>query len=481
MEIEKLADLALMHARSIGAAYADVRFESSYGESVAAEDGKPKEAGRHSSAGFGIRALAGGSWGFCATNGDETIERDDLLRAVSDAVSSAKASARHSPPLSLPPAAHGGKYETKVRRDALKIPPKERMALCVDASKEMAAKGIVKNNSTIGTVKANKFFFSSEGSRIRQELTYTFAACFAVARKGGVTDFYYGAEGGQAGFEAVSGAKRGGKNLFDVAGETKKNALALAGAKSARGPFETPVILDPDMLGLVVHEICGHPCEADRVLGWEAAWAGTSWWADKVGQKIGSGCVNIVSDASVRGCLGSFGFDDEGIPAQRIVHMKGGVLNDFLHSRETAATMGKRPNGAMRATSHHFAPTIRMTNTYMEGGGWKRDEIIEDTKRGVYLCGGHTPSIDSKRHNFQISCKIAYEIIGGEIGRPLRGVSLNGTADRFWSSVDAVADDVEMRPVPNCGKGEPMQTCMVGNGGPHARARAGIAGLAGGK
>jgi TldD protein len=119
-----------------------------------------------------------------------------------------------------------------------------------------------------------------------------------------------------------------------------------------------------------------------------------------------------------------------------------------------------------------------MTNTYMEAGDWKKDEIIEDTKEGVYFCGMHTPSIDSRRYNFQISCRIAYEIKDGEIGKPLRGVSIMGTADKFWASVDAAADDVEMRPVANCGKGDPMQTCMVGNGGPHIRAKGKIVGVA---
>ncbi len=463
-------------AVSQGADYADIRYETSMSESAGAEDGKPKDAGMHVDEGFGIRARIGGAWGFASvsTAGDLPVSR--LNSAVSSAVAAARASSKYSKKLEMAPMPASGKYITKVRTDPFKVSLDEKMALCVEASKRMSStKGIAMSAASIGCERIKKWFVSSEGSSILQDQTFILGGLFALAKDGPVTDFYMTTEGGQRGFEALS-------TEYDFVSESdgiaaKANEIVHAASPK---PKETTVVVDPDAMALVVHEIAGHPVEADRVLGWEAAWAGTSWWADMQGKQIGSENVTIVSDASIPGYLGSYGFDDEGIPARRVVHMEKGVLKDFLHSRETGAITKSKPGGAMRAVGFQFAPIIRMTNTYMENGDWKAEEIIEDTKDGVYLCGHHTPSIDAKRYNFQIRVKTAYEIKNGEIGKPLRAVSLGGTSDRFWSSIDAAGDDLVMRPVPNCGKGDPMQTCMVGNGGPTVRAKARISGVSAG-
>jgi TldD protein len=475
VDFERLLELAMSHAQSSGASYADIRFERSLSETVSAEDGKPREASRQFDTGYGIRALAGGAWGFASINGDEDIDRKKLLSAVLAAVKNAKATARISKHrLVLAPSSASGKYETNVKKDPFKVPLEERMALVVDASKRIKdAKSVTLADAHLGFERLVKYFHSTEGASVRQDFTFTLGSSTGIASVNGVTDYYTNTEGGQAGYEAVTRQC----DFLELADDTAKKAVQLASAKSP-APAERTVVIDPDAVALVVHEIIGHPSEADRVLGWEAAWAGTTWWADKVGKRIGSEHVTIVSDASVPGYLGSFGFDDEGVRAQKITHLKNGILTDFMQSRETAQVMGAKPNGCMRAVSYCFAPLIRMTNTYMEAGEWDAQELIEDTKSGVYICGNHTPSVDAKRYNFQIKCRIAYEIKDGEIGEPLRAVSITGTSDKFWSSIDAAAKDVQIRPVPNCGKGDPMQTCMVGNGGPHVRAKARVVGLA---
>ncbi|MFH0897880.1 MAG: TldD/PmbA family protein [Candidatus Bathyarchaeota archaeon] len=213
----------------------------------------------------------------------------------------------------------------------------------------------------------------------------------------------------------------------------------------------------------------GTPSEADRVIGREAAWAGRAWWKDKVGKEIFSKNITIVSDATLAGYLGSFKYDDEGVPAKRIVHIEKGVLKNFLHNRETAKIFNTKPNGASRASSYLFAPLIRMTNTYIEKGDWKFEEMLEGVKEGVYLKGEKIPSIDSRRYNFQISAKEAYMICDGQLAEPLRSPTLMGVAPEFLSSIDAVGRDLRIYPIPNCGKGDPIQTMMVGNGGPHIR------------
>jgi TldD protein len=257
--------------------------------------------------------------------------------------------------------------------------------------------------------------------------------------------------------------------MVSRATEIAKKAITLSKAKAAP-TRKLPVILDQHFVALLIHEIIGHPSEADRVLGKEAAWAGKTWWADKVGKQLFSEELTVVSDATLgKGYCGSFKYDDEGVPAKRIVNVEKGVLREFLHSRETAKIFGVKPNGCMRATSYAFAPLIRMTNTFIEKGNWKFEEMLEGIKKGVYLKGNKVPSIDSRRFNFQISSFEAYEIKNGEIRRPLRGASLRSNTKDFLSSIDAVGNDLKIIGIifPACGKGDPMQSMFVGNGGPH--------------
>ena len=257
---------------------------------------------------------------------------------------------------------------------------------------------------------------------------------------------------------------------FDMqsAGErVGKKASELARAKTLP-KLKLPVVLDPDFVSLLAHEIIGHPSEADRVLGREAAWAGTTWWADELGKRIGSSLLNAVDDPKFPGALGFYEYDDEGVRGQRKQLIREGVLTEHMHSRETALEFGVQPNGNMRAQGPEYLPLIRMSNTYIEPGEHEVKELFE-IPEGVYLKGAKIPSIDSRRYNFQLSAKEAFRIERGELHGPFRDASFQGIAPDFFSSIDAVARDFEMRPIPNCGKGDPIQTLHVGNGGPHLR------------
>ncbi len=190
------------------------------------------------------------------------------------------------------------------------------------------------------------------------------------------------------------------------------------------------------------------------------------------GRRLFSPHITVASDATLGGGhAGSYPFDDEGVPGKRVVHVEEGVLKGFLHSRETAAVTGAEASGAMRATGYGFAPLIRMTNTFLEPGDWEADEVIRDTRSGVYLVGNKVPSVDALRYHFQISAWEAYEIRNGELGRPLRGAILRANTRDFFRSVDAAGRDFRMTPIiyPACGKGDPMQSMVVGNGGPTIR------------
>ena len=235
----------------------------------------------------------------------------------------------------------------------------------------------------------------------------------------------------------------------------------------------TTLILDPTQTALQVHESCGHPIELDRVLGTEASYAGTSFLTpDKRGHfRYGSDAVTIVADATVPGGLGTFGYDDEGVPAQRTVIVEHGIFRNYLTSRETAATFGESSNGTMRADGWSRIPLIRMTNINLEPGDWSLDDLIADTDRGVFLQTNRSWSIDDVRLNFQFGTEIGWEIRNGRLGAMLKNATYTGITPRFWGACDAVGRDWTVWGTPNCGKGQPSQAMHVGHGASAIRVR----------
>ncbi len=237
----------------------------------------------------------------------------------------------------------------------------------------------------------------------------------------------------------------------------------------------TTIILTPAQLGLQIHESLGHPTEADRALGHEAAYAGTSFLTPdllKKNYKYGNELVTLVADATIPGGVGTFYFDHEGVEAQKSILVDKGIFVRYLLSRDTAAMLGfERSNGAMRADSYSKIPLIRMTNMLLEPADWEYDEMIEDTKEGYILDTNQSWSIDDLRLNFQFATEIGYVIKNGEITGIVKSPTYTGITPEFWSSVSAVAKKkhVEVRGTLFCGKGEPGQTMYTGHGGPPAR------------
>ena len=231
------------------------------------------------------------------------------------------------------------------------------------------------------------------------------------------------------------------------------------------------VVMNPDFVALLTHEILGHPSEADRVLGKEMAWAGGTWWAGKIGTKIGSSELNVIDDPTIPSSLGWYKYDDEGVPASKKTLVKDGVLSTHMQSRETAALFDAPPNSSMRATGYSFMPLIRMACTCIEPGDWNPDDMIKDIKNGYLICNMKIPSIDMMRYNWSISCQYAQKIENGELGGLLRDVIVMGNSPEFFESIDARGKDFKVRPIANCGKGDPMQVMRMGNGGPHIRGK----------
>jgi TldD protein len=235
------------------------------------------------------------------------------------------------------------------------------------------------------------------------------------------------------------------------------------------------VIIGGPQLALQVHESCGHPIELDRVFGSEASYAGTSFLTtEKLGTfRYGSPVVNIIADSVTPGGLGTFGWDDEGVPAQSAPIVREGMFMGYLMSRETARRLGKTSNGCMRASGWNRMPIIRMVNVSLEPGTWKLEDLIADTDEGIYMDMNRSWSIDDRRLNFQFGCEVAYEIRGGKLGRLLKNSIYTGITPEFWGSCDAVCnrDYWVVWGTPNCGKGQPGQVAHTGHGAAPARFR----------
>jgi TldD protein len=248
----------------------------------------------------------------------------------------------------------------------------------------------------------------------------------------------------------------------------------LAAPVCPTGTFD--IIIDGSQMALQVHESLGHPAELDRVLGTELSFAGGSFLTlDKLGKfQYGSELVNIVADATVPGALGTFGYDDEGVPAQRVDLVREGVFVGYLTSRDTAAKAGlSRSGGAARASGWNRIPLIRMTNINLLPGEGTLSDLIADTDHGIYFETNKSWSIDDRRVNFQFGCEVAWEIKGGRKVRLLKNALYTGITPKFWASCVAISGPEEWRMwgLPNCGKGEPGQVMQVGHGASPAKFR----------
>jgi TldD protein len=363
-------------------------------------------------------------------------------------------------------------WHSRWRIDPFDVPLDEKVDLLIDLDHLMRERPDVKvAESQLNSFRTVKYFANSDGSDIRQE----FVECggqlqaTAVGHDEVQTRSFPSALEGyhtQGGWEVVEGM-----GLEAGAREIGTQAVDLLTAPVC--PTDTmTVILDGSQLALQVHESCGHPIELDRVLGTELSLAGGSFLTpDTAGMQYGSAQVNIVADATAPGGLGTFGYDDEGVPAHRTTIVKDGVFVGYLTSRETAPEIGQESQGSMRADSWQHTPLIRMTNINLEPGDWSAEEMVAETEHGILLQDTKSWSIDDLRLNFQFSTEVGWLIEHGEITGMVRNPSYQGITPEFWNRCDAVAnrDTWRLWGVLNCGKGDPMQVMHVGHGASRAR------------
>jgi len=472
-----LAISAIETAKLRGASYADARVMDVRLRDLSTKNGQVGTLAESESLGIGIRVLVRGSWGFAAT---DRLTREGVQACAAEAVAIAKASslAKIADVHMVPEQAFVDTWQNPYVKDPFRIPLERQLELLLAADRAMSRiKGVTIAETSMTFRRIEQVFASTLGSKILQIKMQSGAGIVATSFQG--TEIqkrsYPNSFGGQhqlAGYELVES--------FDLVGNAPRvaeEAVALHSAPQSPEGVKT-IILESSQLGLQIHESVGHPIELDRVLGMEANFAGLSFLTlEKLRTlKYASEIVNVVADARLEHGpgLGTFGYDDEGVPAQCTDIIKAGLFTGYLSNRETAPAIGlSRSGGTMRTESWNRLPIIRMTNISLLPGTWKYDDLIADTDDAILMETNRSWSIDDRRYHFQFSTEVGWEIKGGKKTRMLKNPSYSGITTEFWNSCDAICsrEHWTLWGTPNCGKGQPMQTMGTGHGASPARFR----------
>jgi TldD protein len=494
------------------AVYAELRFEATFHLSAEAEAGAVRRIVQGENAGFGLdvwcareggivgrgqygaivgplagrpaRLLAALRVGFeeaYQRAAADTIERKRRLKLYGPGAHSLIDQAR------IEHAGARAEFPAAFRIDPRSVDGKTVQELARHASRSVAGldKSIAFNSIAAFTELRHELFVNSQGAMLSQAFAFSQGDCYVVARLGDGVQEIYDTIGQQRGLECLLEGQADGPmpnpDLVSFATLLANEARELAAAPVLKPPTgEVAVVTDPHFNALLVHEIIGHPCEADRALKREAAYAGRSWFLRSlqdhaVGQTVGSRFLSACSDPSLP-AYGHYRYDAEGTLGRRAIHIERGVFREFLHSRTTAALLGVEPNGSVRATEAWFVPLIRMSNTFFMPGEQDPQNLIGEVDRGFYVCGHMIPSIAESRENFRISARRIYEIEHGRLGRLYRAGSVIADSKQFFLNLDGVGNDLRLFAIPNCGKGQPMQVKRMSNGGPTLRSRAYLTG-----
>jgi TldD protein len=469
-----ISRLAVEAATKAGAGYADARLVTEESESLTVKNQEMEGIDRAHTVGVGIRVLVNGFWGFAAT---ARLEDAEVTRTAELAVSIARAAARlpREPVRLAEVEPVKTTWRSPVQQDPFTVSLEEKVALLMEASRRMQqVKGVSFGEAMLDLYRKRTYFASSEGAAIEQTVTNTGGGIEAMAIGDGEMQRRSFPNSFRGHLQAAGWEHVPRLGLVEEAERIGQEAVDLLSAKDC--PSEvTTLVLDSGQMVLQTHESVGHPVELDRVLRMEEAYAGTSFLKpeDRGKLRYASDVVSITADSTTPGGLGTFGFDDEGVPAQRTPLIVNGMFENFISSRETAAILGDTSNGTMRADGWQNLPLIRMTNINLEPGEGSQQDIIGEVKDGIFMTTNSSWSIDDKRVNFQFGCEIAWRIKDGKLTELYRNPNYTGITTEFWQSCDAVGGREEwvLWGTPNCGKGQPGQTARVGHGTSPARFR----------
>jgi TldD protein len=461
---------AVQWAARRGASYADARYVERESETVSVKDGQVEGTERDSDRGVGVRVLRDGSWGFAAS--DRIAGEAALMTLFEQAIARADASAtvQRRQVVLAPQTPQRGEYRTPLRRDPFAVPLTERVELLRAADTILSTPHATQRRVSVAAYRTRKRLVTSEGTDVRQEVVECGAGLNVTAAMAGAKPATRNDMRNvrQAGWEYV--------DAFDVLAHARTFARDVEAVLAAKPATERPttLLIDQPFLALLVHESCGHPTESDRVLEHEVAFAGTTfmWPKDRGTLRYGSDFVSLTADATIPGGMGTFGWDDDGVPAARTPLVERGIFTGYLSSRETAGALGiARSGGCARAEGWQHFPIVRMVNVSLEPGDTTYDELLRGVDDGLLLESPASYSLDDKRQNFHFSTQVARVIKNGEVGEYVRGVAFQSLTPSFWGSCDGVADDWELHGFLSCAKGEPLQLMRVGHGAAHARFR----------
>ena len=460
---------AMLYAKTLGADFADMRLKDIRMENLRVEDGQVQAASTERSQGYGIRVYVNGAMGFVASNDldkmNETVQAAYDLAQASLTLLAEKAELDSKPPVTA-------RYATPMETDPFTVPLKDKLALMKECDKNMRDQGATKTSISFNFRKDDVRFADTDGSFIEQNFCQCEIALgtYAISEADAQRRTYNSVV--RAGYESVLEL-----GLPQVASTLGREVVELLNAPECpSGRFD--VILMPRQMFLQIHESVGHPTELDRVLGSEAAFAGRSFVEpanlDEKPLQYGSEHVTIVADATCPRGLGTFAYDDEGVPAQNVTLIDKGKFVAFQTSRDNACKVGLNSTGAGLSDGWKNLPIVRMTNINLLPGQFTLDELISGIEYGFLFDQNKSWSIDDLRVNFQFACELAREIKDGKLtGRVFKNPIYSGKTAEFWGSCDgtANADHWELIGTPNCGKGQPMQVMRVSHGSAPTRFR----------
>ncbi len=472
---EELAKEAIRIAEKKGAQYVDVRVVRMQEERIGVETGEVRDLTTSGSAGFAVRVLKNGAWGFASS---PVLTLAEARRIAEKAVEVAEGSAflQEKPVVLDPLPPVEAEYETPVEKDPFAVPLEERIQYLLDLSSQaLAFSGVMEFSAFLHATQEERFFFSNEDRKIWQRVTKTGAGMTVTVGEGRrprASRSYPPTASGQyetAGLELL--------DTWDLPGhleQTVEEAKALAGAAPApKGIMD--LVIDGALVSLIIHESIGHALEMDRVLGAEASFSGTSYATlDQLNKlQIGSPLLNIVADGRTPRGLATVAYDDEGVETRTADLIREGILVGYLTSREYARLLGRPSTGSAFAKGWLHLPLIRITNVNLQPQQGTLQDLIAGVDHGLYLSGVKSWSIDDRRLEFQFAAQMGWVIRGGKLREVVRAPSFVGNTLDFWRSLDGVAGPEEWRiwGTPNCGKGEPGQTIGTAQGAAPARFR----------
>jgi TldD protein len=490
---KELADIALNTAKSLGATYTDIRIGRYLNQFLSTRENKVQNIVNTESFGTGIRVIANGTWGFASTN---DVSAAGVKKATERAVAIAKANSKfQKEPVKLAPTKGYGtiSWKTPIQKNAFEVPVSEKVDLLLSSNAAAQKNGATFVNSNMFMVNEQKYFASSDGSYIDQDIhriwpTFNVTCIDKAAGKFKARQALSAPMG--MGYEYMipnAAEKLKGpngmllyRNAYDMVEDATMAALQAKEMLTAKSvePGKYDMVLEPNHLGLTIHESVGHPLELDRVLGYEANYAGTSFATlDKLKAgnfNYGSKIVNIFADKTQAGSLGAVGYDDEGVACKRWDLIKDGILVNYQAIRDQVHIIGQNEShGCCYAQSWSDVQFQRMPNVSLAPGKdpCTIDQMIKDVEKGIYIAGRGSYSIDQQRYNFQFGGTVFYEIKNGQIGGMLNDVAYQSNTQEFWNSCVKICDQTDYRLFGSFfdGKGQPSQVSAVSHGSSTAR------------